>query len=180
MLLGKFQTPNTRSSRPRAVSVEHAGWNIFGFRGIGSGGRTRVICNLASCFEFWGFRAATLSCLVSLYVGCLLGFWGIKVAIWQIATFVWALGVQGRNLELRLLGLSLVGSQARCSHCLLGFWGIEVATWQVATFVWALGDQGRNLASCNLCLGFGGSGLQLGKVAAIFWFLEDRIGLRPG
>ncbi|KAJ7483133.1 hypothetical protein B0H11DRAFT_2193168, partial [Mycena galericulata] len=52
---------------------------------------------MASCFEFWGFRAATSSCLVSLYVGCLLGFWGIKVATWQVATFVWALGVQGRN-----------------------------------------------------------------------------------
>ncbi|KAJ7495770.1 hypothetical protein B0H11DRAFT_1910514 [Mycena galericulata] len=68
----------------------------------------------------------------------LFGFWGIKVATWQVATSVWALGDKSRNL-----------SQPGKLRLLFGFWGIKVVTW-------ALGDQGRNLASCDLCLGSGG------------------------
>ncbi|KAJ7887471.1 hypothetical protein B0H13DRAFT_2277501 [Mycena leptocephala] len=154
MLLGNFQTPDTRrtsSSLSRTRGLEHL-FKILGFWGIGSGGQTRVGRNL----ELLGLSL----CRVSTRV---LGDQGRN---WQVATFVWAVGVQGRNLGLCL---SLVGSQARFRLCLLGFWGTKVATWQVATSVWALGDQGCNLAKLQPFFGFWRIGLSCDLASRILF-----------
>ncbi|KAJ7508185.1 hypothetical protein B0H11DRAFT_1902500 [Mycena galericulata] len=172
MLLGNFQTPDTRSSRPRAVSVEHAGWNIW-LRSLGSGesvlgygpgsvstwvlgdqGRNLASCNL--CLGSGGSgpqpRVASAWSLSSR-----------ESSSFQTLS-TWVLGDQGRNLASCNLCLGSGGSR-------FGLWGIKVATWKVATSVWALGDQGQgcNLAKLQPFFGFWRIGLSCDLASRILF-----------